>query len=103
MYAIMTTGGKQYKVSEGDVLQVELLPNVKKTVTISDVLMVCDGEKTQIGTPKLAQASVSCEVLGEFKGPKVISFKKKRRKGYSKKIGHRQRYTTLKVKKINIQ
>ncbi len=101
MYAVIETGGKQYRVSEGDVVRVELLGSeVGSEVSISDVHLVADGDKVQVGRPTVAGASVKGTVIEEGRGPKVVSFKKKRRKGYRRKIGHRQNYTALRIDKI---
>ncbi|MDW8349062.1 MAG: 50S ribosomal protein L21 [Verrucomicrobiae bacterium] len=102
MFAILQTGGKQYKVSEGDILDVELLGlNTGDKTTLNEVLLIAEGENIQVGRPFLPNAKVECEVLeGEVKAPKVIAYKFKRRKGYHRTVGHRQRYTRLKVTKI---
>jgi len=101
MYAVIQTGGKQYKVSPGDVLKVEKL-EVKKgdTVEIKEVFMISDGDKVSVGKPTLASAMVTAEVMGDVKGEKILIFKHRRRKGYRRTNGHRQNYTTLKVKDI---
>ncbi len=102
MYAIVETGSKQYRVSKGDVLQIERL-NTKegKEVKLNKVLFVSDKKDVSIGKPYIRGASIVCEVLPDKKSKKVISFKYRRRLGNSrKKIGHRQNYTVLKVKKI---
>jgi large subunit ribosomal protein L21 len=101
MYAVIQTGGKQYKVAPGDVVKVEKL-EVKKgdTVEIKDVFMIADGDKVSVGKPTLASAMVTAEVMGDVKGEKILIFKHRRRKGYRKTNGHRQNYTTLKVKDI---
>ncbi len=101
MYAVIETGGKQYRVSEGDVVRVESLPSVVgDEVSISEVHLVADGENVQVGTPTVQGASVTGTVIEEGRGRKVIAFKKKRRKGYKRKIGHRQNYTALRIDKI---
>ncbi len=101
MYAVIETGGKQYRVSEGDVVRVESLPiSVGDEVSISAVHLVADGKKVQVGTPTVKGASVTGTVVEEGRGRKVIAFKKKRRKGYKRKIGHRQNYTALRIDKI---
>ena len=101
MYAIIATGGKQYKVSEGDVVKVEKL-NVPagETVTIDQVLVVNDGD-VKVGNPTVAGASVTASVVEEGKDKKIIVYKYKRKLGYHKKNGHRQPYTKLKIEKIN--
>lgn len=101
MYAVIQTGGKQYKVSPGDVVKVErLTANVGETVEIKEVYMVADGDKLNVGKPMIASASVFAEVMGEGRGEKLLIFKHRRRKGFRKTNGHRQDFTTLKVKEI---
>jgi large subunit ribosomal protein L21 len=102
MYAIIKTGGKQYRVQPGDVLEVELLDGEKgKNVTLNDVLLVADGEKIQIGRPLVQGASVTAEVVDpDKKGKKVIAFKFRRREGYHRKRGIRAHHTVLKIKDI---
>jgi large subunit ribosomal protein L21 len=101
MYAVIQTGGKQYKVSPGDVLKVEkLAAKAGETVEIKDVYLVSDGGTMSVGKPALSSARVTAEVLDESKGEKVLIFKHRRRKGFRKTIGHRQHFTTLKVKEI---
>ena len=99
MYVIIETGGKQYQVSEGDELEVELL-KTEGSVTFDKVLFYTDGKTSQIGTPTVANCLVQGEVLGETKGPKVIAFKYKKRKNYRRTVGHRQKYTRVKITKI---
>jgi large subunit ribosomal protein L21 len=101
-YAIIQTGGKQYRVSEGDVLSVEKL-NVEagKETTFSDVLLVVNGDKVNLGTPLVSGASVKAEVVEQYKDDKVIAFKFKRRKGYHRTVGHRRQLTELKITKIS--
>ena len=102
MFAVVKTGGKQYKVSEGDIIQVEKLDHeAGETVTLDQVLMVGEGEVVTTGTPFLEGTTVVCEVADQFRGPKIIIFKKKRRKKYRRKNGHRQSYTKLKVTQIS--
>jgi large subunit ribosomal protein L21 len=101
MYAVIQTGGKQYKVTPGDVLKVEKLEAKKgDTVELKEVYMVSDGDKVSVGKPTLASAMVTAEVMGEEKGEKLLIFKHRRRKGFRKTNGHRQHYTTIKVKDI---
>ncbi len=101
MYAIIATGGKQYTVSEGDVIRVEKLGvNAGDTVTFDQVLFVNDGE-TKVGDPTVAGASVTASVIEEGKAKKVIVYKYKRKTGYHKKNGHRQLFTKVKIEKIN--
>ena len=100
MYAIIATGGKQYKVSEGDVIRVEKLDaETGSTVTFDRVIAVSDGT-LKVGEDA-AKASVSATVMGQGKGKKVIVYKYKRKTGYHKKNGHRQAYTQVKIDKIN--
>ncbi len=102
MYAVVESGGKQYKVEEGMTVEIDKLGGEPGSVIELDrVLMLVDGEKVNIGNPYLKDAKVSAEVIGEVKGKKVIAFKKKRRKGYKKKIGHRQKYEQVLIKKIS--
>jgi large subunit ribosomal protein L21 len=101
MFAVIRTGGKQYKVAKDDVLVIEKLAgDVGSTLTLSDVLML-GGEKAAIGTPTVKGASVSAEILEHGKGEKVIAFKKKRRKNTHRKRGHRQHFTKVKITEIH--
>ncbi|MCD8122298.1 MAG: 50S ribosomal protein L21 [Clostridiales bacterium] len=101
MYAIIATGGKQYRVAEGDIIKIEKLGvNAGETVTFDQVLAVNDGELV-IGTPTVAGATVTATVEKEAKAKKVIVYKYKRKTGYHKKNGHRQLYTQVKIDKIN--
>jgi large subunit ribosomal protein L21 len=100
MYAIIQTGGKQYRVEKGDQIEVELLEKESGEVAFEEVLMFNDGEKTHVGTPHVTKCLVKGEVLGETKGPKVVSFKYKRRKNYRRKVGHRQKYAVVKITDI---
>ena len=101
MYAIIATGGKQYKVEEGDVIRVEKLGvEAGQTVTFDQVIAVSDKE-TKVGTPTVDGASVSATVVAEGKGKKVIDYRYKRKTGYHKKNGHRQPFTQVKIDKIN--
>jgi len=105
MYAIVETGAKQYKVSKGDVLRIEKL-NLKtgKEVKLGKVLFISDKSEISIGKPYIKGASIMCEVLDEVRAKKVISFKYRRRLGNSrKKIGHRQTYSVVKVKEIEVK
>lgn len=102
MYAVIATGGKQYKVSEGDVVRVEKIKgDVGSKVEISDVLMI-GGDTPEIGAPIVDKASVTGEIIEQGKAKKILVFKKKRRKGYKKLQGHRQQYTALKIEKIKV-
>ena len=101
MYAIIATGGKQYKVSEGDVIKVEKLDaKVGESFTFDQVLIVNNGE-VKVGDPNVAGASVEASVVSEGRGKKVIVYRYKRKSGYHKKNGHRQSYTEVKIEKIN--
>ena len=101
MYAVIKTGGKQYKVAPGDMLKVEKLEAKKgDTIELSDVYMVADGDQVNIGKPTVANAKVTAEVLGDVRGEKILIFKHKRRKGFRRTNGHRQDLTTIKVKEI---
>ena len=101
MYAIIATGGKQYKVSEGDIINVEKLgKEAGETVEFDQVLAVNDGE-LKVGTPTVASAKVTASVVEEGRARKVIVYKYKRKSGYHKKNGHRQAYTKVKIESIN--
>ena len=103
MYAIIEAGGRQLKVSSGDVVRVELAATEDKTITFDRVLMVGGGDKSaKIGAPLVGGASVTADVLGNVKAPKVVLQKYKRRKGYSKKQGHRQKLVEVKITGIKI-
>ena len=101
MYAVIATGGKQYKVSEGDIIKVEKLGlGADEKVTFDQVLLVSDSD-VKVGNPTVANASVDGTVVSNGKGKKVIVYKYKRKSGYHKKNGHRQAYTEVKIDKIN--
>jgi large subunit ribosomal protein L21 len=101
MYAIVRTGGKQYQVEAGDTLRVEkLLGEVGDTVELADVLLVVDGEAVRIGQPQVEGAKVVARIVEQGRHKKIIVFKKKRRKGYQVKKGHRQMYTALNIETI---
>ena len=104
-YAVVKTGGKQYRVAEGELLDVERLGGeVGATVTLDEVLLVSgdDDEQARIGTPVVEQAQVTAEIVKQGLDKKIIVFKKKRRKGYKRKQGHRQMQTTLKIVEIQV-
>ena len=102
MIAVVQTGGKQYKVSEGDEIQVEKLDGkVGESINLEKVLIYGEGESTKVGTPFLEGCSVVCEVTEQFRGKKIIVFNKHRRKNYRRKNGHRQSLTRLKGTAIN--
>lgn len=101
MYAVIKTGGKQYKVAEGQVLRVEKLnAEVNETVELQDVLLLADGDNVKVGTPVVEGAKVVAEVLAQGKGAKVINFKYKPKKASHRKKGHRQLFTEIKVTSI---
>jgi large subunit ribosomal protein L21 len=101
MYAVIQTGGKQYRVSPGDLITVEKLAGEPgERVELGEVLMVGDGAQIAVGQPHLEQARVVGTIVRQTRGPKVIVFKHKRRKGYQKKQGHRQWQTLLRVTDI---
>ena len=101
MYVILEDGNKQFKVEEGSVILIDRQGRQPgSALELERVLMLVDGEKVSIGTPYLKEVKVSAEVLGEVKDKKVVSFKKKRRKDYMRKKGHRQRYDRIIIKKI---
>lgn len=102
MYAVIKTGGKQYRVSEGDFISIELLDTeAGATVTFNEVLMVSRDGEVRVGRPFLENAKVTGEVIDLGKGPKITVFKHKRRKGFRKKTGHRQPVVNLKIKEIS--
>ncbi len=102
MYAIIETGGKQYKVSEGDVVFVEKLDvEAGAAVTIDKVLVVANGDDIKVGTPFVEGATVEASAVKNGKDKKIIVYKYKAKKGYHKKQGHRQPYTKLEITKIN--
>ena len=101
MYAIVKTGGKQYKVSPGDIVKVEKIEGeVGNGLIFEEILMVVDDNRIEVGRPVLADAKVSGEITKQTKGEKIIVFKSKKRKGYRKKAGHRQLLTEVKIKEI---
>ena len=103
MHAIIETGGKQYRVTEGDILFIEKLDaEAASTVTFDRVLAVIDGETTTFGAPLVGGATVTAEILKNGKSKKVIVFKMKRRKNYRRKQGHRQPYTQVKINQITV-
>lgn len=96
MYAVIKTGGKQYRVSEGQQLQVEKLVTDDEEVALTPVLLV-DGDTVVSGADALAAASVSARIVGPSKGPKITGFKYKKRKNYRRRWGHRQQYSTIEI------
>ncbi|TXI45660.1 MULTISPECIES: 50S ribosomal protein L21 [unclassified Methylophilus] len=102
MYAVIKTGGKQYKVAAGDKLKVEkLVGDVGSTVVIDKVLLIADGETTTVGAPLVAGAKVNATVVSHGRGDKVMIFKMRRRKHYRKTQGHRQSYTEIQIDTIS--
>jgi len=98
MYAVVATGGKQYRVEEGNILRIEKIPGeVGDSVTFDDVLMLADGKDVTLGTPMVENARVSAKILEQGKAKKIIVFKYKRRKRYRRKQGHRQMYTAIRI------
>ena len=114
MYAVISTGGKQYRVKAGDLLHIEKIEGAKGTITFDQVLLVADGDKIKVGAPTLPSAKVTADVVvyedkkaaaenrptsarSRGLGPKVLVYKYRRRKGYRRKNGHRQIYTALKI------
>ena len=101
MYAVIKTGGKQYRVSEGETLKIEKLElEPGKKVTFNEVLMIADGENVQIGLPLVEKASVEAKVISQGKGKKINILKFKRRKHSMKQQGHRQLFTEIQIAKI---
>ena len=101
MYAVIKTGGKQYRVAAGEQLKVEsLVAEVGSTFTFGEVLMAGEGESVQVGTPMLAGVSVTAEVLAHGRGDKIRIIKHRRRKHYHKEQGHRQNFTAVKITEI---
>lgn len=104
MYAVIETGSKQYKVAKDDIILVERLEAKEgKTLSLRNVLLIKEGSSVHIGSPYLKGAAVTCEVLGEVRGDKLIAYKYKKRKSSKKKIGHRQNLLKLKVKSIEVK
>jgi large subunit ribosomal protein L21 len=102
MYAVIKTGGKQYRVSAGEKLKVESLPaEVGSEITLDQVLMVGEGDSVKMGSPVLAGASVKATVIAHGRGEKVHIFKMRRRKHYRKSQGHRQNYTEIQISGIS--
>jgi large subunit ribosomal protein L21 len=101
MFAVVKTGGKQYKVAQGDVIQVEKLPaEAGKSVELAEVLMLVDGGKVTVGSPLVSGAKVAAEVVAQSRTGKLIIFKKKRRQNYRRKKHQRQEFTVLKITAI---
>ena len=101
MYAVVATGGKQYKIKEGDTLRIEKIDgNVGDAVAFDKVLLVAEGESLTVGDPILGNASVNAHIVEQGKSKKILVFKYKRRKRYRRKQGHRQAFTAVKIDKI---
>jgi large subunit ribosomal protein L21 len=103
MYAVVETGGKQYRVAPGGVIAVERLPgSVGDVVELSRVLLVGEGEQVKVGTPVVSGAKVRATILGQVRGPKIMVFKFKRRSNYRRKTGHRQGFTEIKITDVKM-
>jgi large subunit ribosomal protein L21 len=103
MYAVVKTGGKEYRISKGDVIRVEKIQGrVGDQVTMKDVLMVSQEGQVQVGNPLLTHAMITGEIVQEVKGKKTLTYKMKRRKNYRRTKGHRQTYTYLRVNDISL-
>jgi large subunit ribosomal protein L21 len=103
MYAVIETGGKQYRVAPGDTLEIERLDvEPGKSLTLDKVLFVAKEGQFTIGSPTVAKASILADVVEHLRGEKKLTFKKKRRKGYQKTIGHRQELTRIKINDIKL-
>jgi len=101
MYAVIKTGGKQYRVQEGDTLKIEQLPvDIGQTIDFNEVLMIAKGDKVTVGTPFVANAAVKAEVLAQGRHKKIKIIKFRRRKHHMKRMGHRQNYTEIKITAI---
>ncbi|MGD9800749.1 MAG: 50S ribosomal protein L21 [Parvularculaceae bacterium] len=101
MYAVVKTGGKQYRVAKDDVLKIERLPGEEgDIITLDEVLMLGEGSAVTVGAPLIAGASVAAEIVEQARGPKIIIFKKRRRQNYRRKKGHRQLLTVVKITDI---
>ena len=104
MYAVLETGGKQYRVAPGETLEVDRLDaEAGKPVTLDRVLFVSDDSKLSIGAPTIANAAVVADVVEHFRGDKKIAFKMKRRKGYHRTVGHRQEMTRIRISEIKVK
>ncbi|STX50556.1 50S ribosomal protein L21 [Legionella busanensis] len=102
MYAVIKTGGKQYRVKEGDIIKVESLSgDVGSEVDFADVLMLADGDKVTLGSPLIKKAAVKGEILGHARHKKIKIIKFRRRKHHMKQMGHRQNFTQIKITAIN--
>ncbi|HID30538.1 MAG TPA: 50S ribosomal protein L21 [Desulfobacterales bacterium] len=103
MYAVIVTGGKQYKVSEGETFRIERIPGeIGAPVSFDRVLMFSDGKTVEVGQPTLTDVAVTGHIVEQGKAKKIIVFKRKRRKRYRRKRGHRQQYTALRIDTIKV-
>jgi large subunit ribosomal protein L21 len=103
MYAVLETGSKQYRVATGDTLEIERLPTeAGQSVTFDRVLLVNRDGQVSVGAPTVAGATVVGDVVEHKRGPKLIAWKMKRRKGYHRKVGHRQELTVVRIKEIKL-
>lgn len=103
MYAIVRSGGRQYRAEVGATIDVERLPNnVDDKVQLNEVLLIGDGDRTQVGTPLVDGASVTATVVAQYRAPKIIVFKYRQRTKYRRKRGHRQYYTRLRIDDIKV-
>ena len=103
MYAVVKTGGKEYRISKGDIIRVEKLEGkVGDQVALRDVLMIAQEDQVRLGTPHLTNGVVTGEIVQQIKGSKVLTYKMKKRKNYRRFKGHRQLYTYLKVNDISL-
>ena len=101
MYAVLKTGGKQYRVKEGDIIKIEKVDGeVGQAVELGEVLLIGNSQEPKIGQPLVPNAKIVADIIDQGKAKKIIVFKSKRRKGYRKKQGHRQMFTSLKINKI---
>jgi large subunit ribosomal protein L21 len=101
MYAVVKTGGKQYRVAKDDVIEIERLPGeAGDIITLKEVLMIGNGADVRVGAPLIAGAAVTGEIVEQARGDKIVVFKKRRRQNYRRKSGHRQLLTRLKVTEI---
>lgn len=102
-FVVIRTGGKQYKVAEGDMIEVEKLEQeAGKTLEFPEVLLYADDSGVKVGFPLLDKITVTGEIVSQLKAPKVVAFKFKRRKGYHRTVGHRQKLTQIKITSIKI-
>ena len=103
MNAVVKTGGKEYRISQGDLIRVEKIEGkVGDQVTMKDILMISDEDKVQVGNPFLTNAVITGEIVQQVRGKKVLTYKMKRRKNYRRTKGHRQTYTYVRVNDISL-